>query len=114
RPPQDPANPYEALAARLADAMGEAWRRGERPPAEKFLDDYPELYDHPEAAIRVIYEEVCLRQDHGLAEDTEAFLARFPRWRAELEILLDCHQLLQQPRDAAPVFPEVGEQLGDL
>jgi hypothetical protein len=38
-------------------------------------------------------------------------LGRFPRWRAELEVLLDCQRLLQLPPTPAD-FPAVGEVLG--
>ncbi len=49
------------------DEMVAAWRRGERPLAEEFLARHPELGE--DAAIRLIYEEVCLRQEAGLAVD---------------------------------------------
>jgi len=97
-----------SLATRQVDQMVSAWRRGERPLAEEFLALYPELGD--EAAIRLIYEEVCLRLEAGMAVDPAEIAARFPRWREELEALLDC-QLRMHDTPSAPVFPEVGEVL---
>ena len=98
-----------AHATQQVEAMVAAWQRGERPLAEKFLASLAESGD--EAAIRLIYEEVCLRQEAGLEVDPAEILGRFPRWQAELEVLLDCHRLFQM-HPAPPAFPEVGEVLG--
>jgi serine/threonine protein kinase/Tfp pilus assembly protein PilF len=101
------------LAARLAGEMVQRWRAGERPCAEEYLGQYPELAAHREAAVDLIYEEVCLRQEHGESVDVEALLARFPAWRAPLQVLLDCHRLLESRRSAARL-PEAGETLGEF
>jgi eukaryotic-like serine/threonine-protein kinase len=85
-----------------------AWRRGERPLAEEFLARDPELGD--EAAIRLIYEEFCLRQEAGIETDPAEFARRFPKWRAELELLLDCHRMMG-PSPALEALPSVGEIL---
>jgi serine/threonine protein kinase len=103
----------ETLAAALVGEMIQRWRQGERPLAEDLLALRPELWEHPEAAADLIYEELCLRQEYGLEASTEEVLGRFPQWRAQLEVLLDCQRLLG-PRRAAPQFPEVGERLGDF
>ncbi len=58
--------------------MVAAWRRGERPPAEEILARHPELGD--DAAIRLIYEEVCLRQEAGHQVDPAEIARRFPQW----------------------------------
>ncbi|MBV8313750.1 MAG: tetratricopeptide repeat protein [Planctomycetaceae bacterium] len=98
-----------SLATEQVEAMVAAWRRGERPQAEVFLARHPGLGD--EAAIRLIYEEVCLRQEAGLEVDPAEILGRFPKWRAKLEILLDCHRLMEPPRSPAAT-PDEGEVLG--
>src|SRR3974390_3014766 len=77
-----------SLATRQVDQMVAAWRRGQRPLAEEILADHPELGD--EAAIRLIYEEVCLRLEAGQTVDPAEIVRRFPQWQSELEILLDC------------------------
>src|ERR1700679_787062 len=51
--------------ARAVEEFAAAWQRGERPTAETFLARHPRLAVHPEAAIRVIYEEICLRRSNG-------------------------------------------------
>jgi serine/threonine protein kinase/tetratricopeptide (TPR) repeat protein len=101
-----------ALATRLAADMAGRWRRGERPQAEDYLDAHPELRERAEAAAYLIYEEICLRQEHGEEQASVEVLRRFPRWRDELEVLLLCHRLLEPSR--TPHFPEVGETLGEF
>jgi serine/threonine protein kinase/tetratricopeptide (TPR) repeat protein len=103
----------EALAARLVGEMIERWRRGERPLAEEFLARHPELAEHPEPAADLIYEELCLRQEHGPAAPPEQVLRRFPQWRPQLEVLLDLQRLLG-PRPVAPRFPAADESFGDF
>jgi serine/threonine protein kinase/tetratricopeptide (TPR) repeat protein len=93
--------------------MIQRWRQGERPLPEEFLARCPELWQYPEAAADLIYEELCLRQEHGPEVPMEQVLLRFPQWRPQLEVLIDCQRLLGQRR-AAPRFPLVGESLGDF
>src|SRR5437763_9997011 len=94
----------DALAAELVGEMVQRWRQGERPLPEDFLTRHPELWDHPEAAADLIYEEFCLRREYGPDLPAEDILARFPRWRPQLEVMLDCQRLLD-PRRADPQFP---------
>jgi serine/threonine protein kinase len=103
----------EALAATLVADMIRRWRTGDRPLPEEYLARHPELAERPEAAADLIYEELCLRQECGLEVPAEQVLARFPQWRPQLEVLVDCLRLLG-PRQAAPRFPEAGEALGDF
>jgi serine/threonine protein kinase/tetratricopeptide (TPR) repeat protein len=89
--------------------MATAWSRGERVTAEDLLARAPGLGD--EAAIRLIYEEVCLRRDSGQEIATTEVVSRFPRWKDELEVLLGCDRMLR-PFSRAAAFPETGENLG--
>src|SRR5262245_9150252 len=72
----------------LVDEMVSAWKRGDRPRAEEFLDRRPELWGRPDEALRLVYEEICLRQEHGEPDAAGAVVARFPQWRDRLERLL--------------------------
>src|SRR6266446_6670523 len=90
----------EALAAKLAAEMIQGWRQGERPLPEEFLARHPELWEYPEAAADLIYEELCLRQEYGPEIQVEQVLRRFPQWRPQLEVLFDCQRVLG-PRHAA-------------
>ncbi len=107
-----PASETESLALQLADEMGACWRRGERPCAEEFLTRFPRLRQQPQAAVRLVYEEICLREDFGEQMSADEFVRRFPQWRDEIQVLLECHQLVQPARAAH--MPEVGETLGPL
>jgi eukaryotic-like serine/threonine-protein kinase len=98
-----------AWISRQVQAMASAWSRGERISAEQLLASYPGLDD--EAAIRLIYEEVCLRRDSGQDIATTEVVNRFPRWKDELEVLLGCDRMLR-PFSRVAMFPNVGEDLG--
>jgi serine/threonine protein kinase/Flp pilus assembly protein TadD len=102
-------DPSGSLATCQVDEMVAAWRRGERPVAEDFLARHPEL--GPDAAIRLIYEEACLRREVGLEVDYEAIVRRFPQWRAELGLLLKCQQLMETPPGTMTAFPQEGDTL---
>jgi serine/threonine protein kinase/tetratricopeptide (TPR) repeat protein len=88
--------------------MVAAWRRGERPLAEDILARHPALGD--DAAIRLIYEEFCLRQEAGEEVNPAEIARRFPQWRDELAVLLDCQRLMESA-PARVIFPHVGEML---
>ncbi|HEX3999950.1 MAG TPA: protein kinase [Pirellulales bacterium] len=105
-----PANPV--LAATL-DAMADQWSAGQRRPAEDWLAEHRELQAEPELAVRVVYEELCLREDFGEDVTSEEFYRRFPQWQSELAALFMCHQFLQ-PAPRLVVFPDAGESLGEL
>ncbi|HEV3203079.1 MAG TPA: hypothetical protein VGY77_01790, partial [Gemmataceae bacterium] len=61
KPPQGGSE----LATRLTQEMRARWEQGERPITEEFLALYPALWNQPESAIELIYEETCLRKEHG-------------------------------------------------
>jgi serine/threonine protein kinase/Flp pilus assembly protein TadD len=105
----EPASLSECLAAEMA----RRWRQGQSPPAEEFLDRHRELWDNPEEAADLVYEEVCLRQERGEAGAAAEVLRRFPQWREQLELLLRFHQLLE-PGSGPPAFPDPGEFLGEF
>src|SRR5256885_6018075 len=115
RPPAQTGEPDGPLplAQKLTEQMVERWRWGERPLAEEFLERHPEVRAQPEAAIELIYEEICLRREYGQASATADVLERFPQWRAQLQVVLDCHELLEQP-PAVHRLPNAGESLGDF
>ena len=82
-------DPAEELASLLAEGMADAWGRGERPSVEDILTRHPYLAANRMAMVRLIYEEICLRD--GASEEV---VGRFPQWRSELAILRDCHDLV--------------------
>ncbi|WP_165223820.1 tetratricopeptide repeat protein [Aquisphaera insulae] len=90
-------------------AMASAWARGRPLPAEQVLAEHPEL--GTEQAVRLVYEEVCLRREAGQDVATAEVVRRFPQFRDELEILLDADRLIR-PLTRAAELPEAGEDLG--
>ena len=116
-------SPAEALAGTLAEEMASSWARGERTRAEEILARHPEVAGCPEAAVRLIYEEVLLRREAGDEPGEAELRERFPRWHAELAILLACDRLVHQGDGDATAswspagmpdgaWPEVGERIG--
>jgi serine/threonine protein kinase len=106
-------NAGDDLGERLAAEMDAAWSRGERLPAEHFLGCHPELLERSEEAVRLVYEEICLRQQRGEEVTAEELARRFPGWANELAVMLDCHRLIHAHL-TPPEFPAVGDSLGDF
>jgi serine/threonine protein kinase len=102
----------EALVARLAEEMAADWHKGDLRPVEHFLDQHAELRDSPAAVLDLLYEEVCLRRERGETVAVEEIIRRFPHWKQQIEILLNCAQALEAP--SLPRFPDVGETFGDF
>jgi serine/threonine protein kinase len=100
------------LAAAL-ERMVDQWQAGQPRPAEKWLADYPELNADPEAAVRIVYEECCLREEHGEQVESAELYRRFPQWQEALAVVLDCHRLLRNV-DEPPKFPSAGQRLGEF
>jgi tetratricopeptide (TPR) repeat protein len=99
------------VAADLVEEFADAWGRGECPSVEQFLADLAPGDVDEETAVRLIYEEMCLRRAAGRAMSSAEVSRRFPQWRSKLERLLDCERLLSPPA-AASGFPEVGDEVG--
>ena len=93
--------------------MAADWRQGGGQPAEMWLANHPELSAHSETAVRVVYEEICLREERGEQVNSTEIYRRFPQWKRDLEVLFDCHRLVD-PGETPPNFPEVGGRLGEL
>jgi serine/threonine protein kinase/tetratricopeptide (TPR) repeat protein len=91
--------------------MARRWNEGERPKTEDFLARYPKLAEAPQAALELVYEEMCQRQRAGDAHPPATWLRRFPQWQPQIEVLLACHDLLE---NAGPSFPEPGETFGEF
>src|SRR4051794_27492978 len=63
------------------EAMAASRARGEMMTAEEVLARHPGI--GTEAAIRLIYEEVCLGRESGQDVATSEVVGRFPRWKEE-------------------------------
>jgi serine/threonine protein kinase/tetratricopeptide (TPR) repeat protein len=102
-----------ALAQRLADELARRWSDGERPSVEEYLSRYPQVAQQPEAALELIYEEMCQQRQAGNECRPSKWLRRFPQWRPQIETLLACHDLLEMA-DPRPWFPEPGDTFGEF
>ncbi|HUY88834.1 MAG TPA: tetratricopeptide repeat protein [Pirellulales bacterium] len=98
---------------RLLEEFERRWSSGEKPTVEEYLERHPELNERPETVIELLYEELCQRRQAGEAVSDESLYARFPQWRSQLELLLDCQRLLEDGAGLT-TFPSVGERLGDF
>jgi serine/threonine protein kinase/Flp pilus assembly protein TadD len=103
------SGPGSAWVEQQVQAMAAAWSQGDRLTAEQLLAGHPDLDD--EAAVRLIYEEVCLRRESGQEVATTEVVERFPRWKDELEVLLGCDRMLR-PFSRSAQFPSPGDDLG--
>lgn len=109
RPPGVPSG----RADTLLEEMGRRWQAGERPVVEEFIARHPELQDQADTAVELIYEEICLRQKYRAEQPSSEIYRRFPQWRAQLELLLRCHRLIEPDREE-PAFPVAGEVLDEF
>lgn len=97
----------------LVDELAGAWRDGQTLSIEELLQRHPETGDQSDVIIPLIYEELCLREERGEVVDRQEYMRRFPGWQSQLEMLLDCYELLAFPSRHVR-FPEIGETLGDF
>src|SRR3954470_22072885 len=107
------ARNLHTVVASALEAMRDAWQAGNLRLAEELLAERPELKDDAEAAVRVIYEEFCLREERGDPVGVEEYYQRFPQWREALGLVLDCHELLRDDFGQT-TFPVEGSTLGEL
>src|SRR5262245_43719980 len=66
----------------LANDLVERWQRGERVPAEAYLQRHPNLDEN--AAFELILTEVVLRQELGDPASLDEFVWRFPQFSDRL------------------------------
>jgi serine/threonine protein kinase/Flp pilus assembly protein TadD len=109
--PREAGEPLELEFEHRLDEMVAAMRHSPSPRAEEVLARLPGLTD--EDAVRVVFEEACLRLERGEGSVTAEILGRFPRWAPQLGLLLECKRLWMSGVSKAD-FPEVGDDLGDF
>lgn len=97
--------------SQLAGQLALAWEAGDHISAEEFLAREGAAALDPQVAVRVIFEEMCLREEAGEVVRSEEYLRRFPQWKPQLELLLECQDFLGS---RPPRFPAVGETLGEF
>lgn len=106
---EDAPTPTSAIS-REVELFAQAWRNGECPRADDFLSRRPDFGE--DDAIRLIFEEACIRRELGESSVTDEILSRFPEHRDQLVMLLECDRIMRGPPSV--VFPETRDRLGDF
>jgi hypothetical protein len=70
------------------------WTRGERVPAEAYLQAFPRLLSDAEMAGDLVYNEFLIREHLGEAPQFQEYVDRFPDLAADLERLNECVQFM--------------------
>jgi serine/threonine protein kinase len=91
----------DQLIESLAEEMITAWHRGERPGADLYLNQRPELWESPEAALELIAEELALREEFRVPTATLELENRFPKWISQVRTLRECQRMLEPHWDSA-------------
>ncbi len=102
-----------SVVERCARDMVVRWADGARPLAEEYFDRHADLWQHPDAALELLAEELALRDEYGLPATASELETRFPRWQPQVQALFNCHRVLS-PELAPPAFPNPGDWLGDF
>ncbi len=101
------------MVLRLVDDLNKSYAEGKPITVEELLAHHQLEEADVEVVIPLVYEELCLREEHGEIVDRMVFLKRFPRWKSQLEVLLECDELIVFPMRNVQ-FPSVGGQIGDF
>jgi serine/threonine-protein kinase len=78
----------------LAVDQRQRWQRGERVPAEAYLQLYPGLEADAEKALELIYGEFLLREELGEAPSLDEYVERFPQCADRLRQQVQLHRAL--------------------
>jgi WD40 repeat protein/tRNA A-37 threonylcarbamoyl transferase component Bud32 len=105
----DALTPAE-LAEVLAADQAERWHRGERIPAEQYLQQYPALRTDEDAVCDVVYGEFLLRAELGESPDLGEYEKRFP---AQAEALRRLHEYDQRNAVLPWLAPGPGSDAAD-
>ncbi|HTM53358.1 MAG TPA: serine/threonine-protein kinase [Pirellulales bacterium] len=97
----------------LLEAMAADWHSGARQPAEAWIGRAAAKGLDGKTSLRIIYEEICLREERGEQVSSAEVYARFPALQSQIAVLLDCHRLMD-PAPVAAAFPEAGQQIGEF
>jgi WD40 repeat protein/serine/threonine protein kinase len=95
-----------SIAELLLD-QARRWNAGDRVPAERYLEQYPAVGEHPEAAVDLIYGEYRLRAANQENPTAEEYVARFPQFEAQLRDQIQFHRVLTESG-----FRQQGEEPG--
>jgi WD40 repeat protein/tRNA A-37 threonylcarbamoyl transferase component Bud32 len=74
--------------------QAQRWQRGDRRPAEEYIDRFPALRADHDGAVDLIYHEYLLREKHADQPALGEFTRRFPEHATALAAQIDFHRAL--------------------
>lgn len=77
---------------RIRNKRRAAWTDGQQVRVESIVRQLPALSEDPEVIAELLYQEFCLREEHGEDPNSTEFLQRFPDSAAALSRLFDKHK----------------------
>src|SRR5262249_12957702 len=87
-------NPAQLVEV-LRDEQRQRWQGGERVLAEAYLQRHPTLQADVTLALKLVYQEVLLREERGEAPELAEYLERFPQFATQLTPLFEVHGALE-------------------
>jgi len=108
----DAVTSLSSLVRFVKTDLGDRFERGERPTVADYLRRFPELREHGDRVVSLVYEEFCLLEDRGEAPDPDQFCDQYEPWRDSLASQLRYHLVLSQVVGVSPPpkFPEPGDR----
>src|SRR5260370_471670 len=106
------ADRARASTEALLDDQSGCWRRGERLPAEVFLDRRPGLRCDTNAVLDLIYHEILLRCRRGERPTPEEYARRFPHFAGQLRTHFEVHEALVTEESPPPTGLDAGPPIG--
>ena len=86
------------------------WNAKEDITAEQYLGLFPDLQNHPEYAIDIVYSEFLMRERLGLHPTIDEYISRFPRYADELKSQEAFHRAMGfSSMDVDTEFPSLAE-----
>ncbi|MDR3619906.1 MAG: serine/threonine-protein kinase [Paludisphaera borealis] len=117
REPLDDEQALDCLSGLIKSDLRRRFERGETPAVASYLDAFPQLHQADSRMLSLIYEEYCLREEHGDVVDVDSFCNRYPDWKDSLASQLQYHHLLSKAAGLPapkPRFPEAGEHFEEF
>jgi WD40 repeat protein len=87
----DPLSPEQLVRVLRVDQR-ERWQCGETILAETYLANYPTIGADDESAVDLVYGEFLFREELGEEPPLEDYIARFPRYSAQLRLQVELHR----------------------
>ena len=96
----------DSSGARLAILRADLslrWEAGECVTAQWYRERFPDLAE--DTVVALVYEEFCLREDHGEKPSTDEFLARHPDLAEPLRRVFEIHELIGSATAGSSTLP---------